>query len=377
MQLYLCYKIEVIGSLSVRAIGEFLPQVKMLVCIESAPARNAAMEIPVATTSKNPIHSLLTRLGSAGVPAGFARMALPAWWDDEIAQSKSGLQQAQMYFARAFHIDLVSLAQSQGPVPFQETQRKFKLSRNVVESDVSVSAHFATAMANLALVGVGAEQSEVPKDPVQLRAAILQKYDCVSLLALLAWCAESNIPVVHIHKLPGKKMTGLVVREDGRFAVVLSKKGTPAHLLFHLAHELGHIANGHLQGNGFVADEKIGGTDPGDADEKEADAYAIRLLNGREVRYKPGASSVIRSGAALYKAAQAKANQERIDVGHIILNFGNSQQNHALANMAIKSIPGEADGIKVVNSAFFKTIDSDKLSDDQLELLKTATGYSA
>lgn len=331
----------------------------------------------MATTPTNPIHSLLTRLGSAGVPTGFARMALPAWWDDEIAQTKSGLQQAQMYFARAFHIDLVSLAQASGPVQFQETQRKFKLSRNVTVSDVSVSAHFATAIANLALVGMGTQQFTVPKDPVELRAAILQKHSCVSLSALLDWCAEANIPVLHIYKLPGKKMTGLVVREDGRFAVVLSKKGTPAHLLFHLAHELGHIANGHLQVNGFVADEKIGGADAGDADEKEADAYAIRLLNGREVSYGPGASSVIRSGAALYKAALARATQERIDVGHIILNYGNSQQTHALANVAIRSIPGESDGIRVVNSAFFQALDTGKLSDDQFDLLKTATGYSA
>lgn len=346
------------------------------VCIQCQP-RDAAKEIPVATTPNNPIHSLLTRLSSAGVPAGFARMALPAWWDDEIAQSKSGLQQAQMYFARAFHIDLASLAQSHGPVSFQEAQRKFKLSRNVAESDVTVSAHFASAMANLALVGFGATQSVVPKDPVELRAVILKKHTCVSLPALLSWCAEASIPVLHIDKLPGKKMTGLVVREDGLFAIVLCRKGTPAHLLFYLAHELGHIANGHLKGNGFVADEKIGGADTGDADEKEADAFAIRLLNGREVSYGPGASSVIRSGAALYKAALAKATQERIDVGHIILNYGNSQQNHALANVALKSIPGESDGIKVVNSAFFQSLDVGKLSDDQFELLKTATGYSA
>jgi Zn-dependent peptidase ImmA (M78 family) len=335
------------------------------------------MEIAVANIPKNPVHSLLTRLDSAGVSAGFARKVLPTWWDDEIAQSKSGLQQAQMYFARAFHIDLSSLAQSHGPVLFQETQRKFKLSRNVVESEVSVSAHFATAMANVALAGFRALQLIVPKDPVELRAAILEKHKFVNLSALLTWCAEANIPVLHIHRLPGKKMTGLVVREDGRFAIVLSKKGTPSHLLFHLAHELGHIANEHLQGNGFVADEKIGGSDTGDADEKEADAYAIRLLNGREVSYGPATASVIRSGAALYQAAVAKANQERIDVGHIILNYGNSQQTHALATMALKSIPGESDGIKVVNTVFFKTLDAGKLSDDQLELLKTATGYSA
>jgi len=331
----------------------------------------------MATTLNNPIHSLLSRIALVGVPAVFARRALPSWWDDEVALSKSGLQQAQMYLAHAFHIDLASLAQPHGPVNFQETQRKFKLSRNVAESDVSVSAHFATAMANLALVGFRADQGRVPQDPVELRTSILKTHNCVSLSALLTWCAQANIPVLHIDKLPGKKMTGLVVREDGRFAIVLSKKGTPAHLLFHLAHELGHIANGHLEGNGFVADEKIGGADVGDADEKEADAYAIRLLNGKEVSYRPSTGSVIRSGAALYKAALSKATQEKIDVGHIILNFGNSQQSHALAAVALKSIPGEADGIKVVNAAFFQALDSDKLSEDQFELLKTATSYKA
>jgi hypothetical protein len=335
------------------------------------------LEIPVATNTQTSIQSLLTRLSSAGVPVDFARKVLPSWWDDEIAQSKSGLQQAQMYFARAFHIDLVSLAQVQGPVVFEDAQRKFKLSRNVAESDVTVSAHFATAMAKLALVGFATDQETVPKDPVALREAILKKHPCVSLSALLSWCADAHIPVLHIHKLPGKKMTGLVVREDGRFAIVLSRKGTPAELLFHLAHELGHIANGHLSENGFVADEKIGGTDANDADEKEADAYAIRLLNGSEVSYGPAPNISFRNGAALYKAALVKAEKDAIDVGHIILNYGNAQRAHALAMQALKHVSGEADGIKVVNSKLFTSLTASKFSEDQFELLKAATGYLA
>jgi Zn-dependent peptidase ImmA (M78 family) len=334
------------------------------------------MELPVAARSIQPLNSLLQRLGVAGIPASFARKTLPAWWDDEMAQTGSGLQQAQMFFARAFHLDLASVAQPRGAIAFQESQRKFKLSRNVAESDVSVSAYFANAMANLALAGFAAVQKKVPKDPIELRAEILEKHACVSLNALLQWCAGAGIPVLHIDKLPGKKMTGLVVREGERFAIVLSRKGTPAHLLFHLAHELGHIANGHLTGNGFVLDEKIGDADAADADEKEADAYAIRLLNGREVSYKPAARTVIRSGTALYKAALPKATAERIDVGHIILNYGNSMQAPALATMALKSIPGESDGIKVVNHAFFKALDAERLSEDQFELLKTATGQA-
>ena len=273
----------------------------------------------------------MKRLRAAGLPESFARRALPSWWDDEIALSPSGLQQAQLYFARAFHIDLPSLALAQGAVQFQASRHKFKLSRNVAESDVTLSAHYATAMAHVALVGASLGQTLVPKDPLALRNGILQTQRCVDLPALLAWCSEAHIPVLHIHQLPTKKMTGLVVQKDGRFAIVLCKKGSPAHLLFHLAHELGHIANGHLQGNDFVVDQNIGRNDAGDAgdaEEKEADAYAIRLLNGSYARYSPGPGSQIRSGAALCKV-------------------------------------------------FFQSFLPGKLSDDQLELLKAATGYRA
>lgn len=331
----------------------------------------AAQEIPVATTA-HPIDNLYARLNEAGIPAGFARKVLPVWWDNAMTLTPSGLQQAQMYFAQAFNINLASLSQPRAALQFLGVERKFKLSKNVVEQDVSVSAHFASAMAKLALNGFEKQQTEVPKDPLALRATLLRHHDCVSLPALLAWCADAGIPVLHIDKLPGKKMTGLVVRDDNRFAIVLSKKGTPAHLLFHLAHEIGHIGHGHLKGDGFVADQNIGGADTGDADEKEADAYAIRLLNGKEVRY--GTSVALRNGAALYKAALAKSKLEKIDVGHIILNFGNAQNAHGLAATALKSIPGESDGAKLINDALFKAIGVDALSEDQLNLLQTAMG---
>jgi Zn-dependent peptidase ImmA (M78 family) len=212
--------------------------------------------------------------------------------------------------------------------------------------------------------------SATQQDPLALREQILRSADCVSLPSLLAWCAQAGIPVLYVHKLPGKKMTGMVVRDADRFAVVLSRKGTPSHLLFHLAHELGHIGHGHLKGNGFVVDEKIGDADRGDADEKEADAYAIRLINGKSVSYS--ASGTIRSGAALYRAALAVAQQERIDVGHIVLNYGNAQKAHALATQALKHIAGVPDGGTLVNTHFWQTSDTEAVSEDQLEFLQTA-----
>jgi hypothetical protein len=328
----------------------------------------------VATTL-HPIDSLYARLNAAGISTGFARKVLPAWWDNAVALTPSGLQQAQMYFARAFNIDLASLSQPTANFKFLMGERKFKLSKNVAEQDVSTSAHFATAMAKVALAGFAKAQTTVPADPIALRTELLQHHSCVSLSALLDWCAAAGIPVLHIDKLPGKKMTGLVVRDDNRFAIVLSKKGTPSHHVFHLAHELGHIAQGHLQGNGFVADESIGGADNLDADEKEADAYAIRLLNGKDAAYR--ARTALRSGKQLYTAALTMSKQEKIDVGHIILNYGFAQKNMGMATMALRYIPGEADGANVINDALFKALNTDALSEDQLDLLRTAVGYAS
>lgn len=318
----------------------------------------------------NPIQNLFARLSQVGIAASFARKTLPSWWSDDIATIPSGLQQAQMYLSRAFNISLASLADPKAPVSFLETERKFALNKSIATADVFVSSNYATALAKMALKGFKPTQYPVPKDAAALRDLILKSADCVSLPSLLAWCAQAGIPVLYVHKLPGKKMAGMVVRDADRFAVVLSRKGTPSHLLFHVAHELGHIGHGHLTGNGFVVDEKIGDADRGDADEKEADAYAIRLINGKSVSYS--ASGTIRSGAALYRAALAVAQQERIDVGHIVLNYGNAQKAHALATQALKHIAGEPDGGTLVNTHFWQSFDTEAVSEDQLELLQTA-----
>jgi hypothetical protein len=334
----------------------------------SQEVKFGTQEHAVATTK--PIHDLFARLNQLGIATTFARSVLPSWWDMKMADTPSGLQQTQMLLARAFNINLSSLADPKAQLTFLETERKFKLNDRMNPAEVFISAHYATALAKLALRGFKLSQAQVPKDAVELRDAILQSAGIVNLPCLLAWCTQAGIPVLYVHKLPGKKMTGMVVRDADRFAVVLSRKGTPSHLLFHLAHELGHIGHGHLTGNGFVLDEKIGDADRGDADEKEADAYAIRLINGKSVSYS--ATGAIRSGIALYRAASSLAQTERIDAGHIILNYGNAQKAHGLANQALKHIPGESDGGLLVNAHFWQSFDTDAVSEDQLELLQTA-----
>lgn len=322
------------------------------------------------------MRGLLRKLGTAGIPASFAKRMLPSWWEDEAASDPAGLQQAQLYLSRVFNVDLRSLAEDGEKPRFRANARKYKLSKNVTEDDVSASANYATGIARVALAAFPGEQKTVSDDPAVLRKSILGSHEWVSLRGLLEWCRDARIPVLHIDDVPGKKMTGLVVRDKGRYAIVLSKKGHPAHLLFHLAHEIGHIGKGHLREDGFVADEKID-SKSADKDEKEADRYAVCLLNGGDVRYAASEGRANLNAEQLRIAAIAKGKKTHVDPGHIIANYGFNQNRFPVANLALRRLDSHSQGGIVVNDFFFSSIDRDHLSDDQLELLRAATKIQA
>lgn len=327
--------------------------------------------MPATSTA---MHGLLSKLRSAGISPKFAQRMLPPWWDDEVASDPAGLQQAQLFFARTFNIELKSLTTEGEALRFRVTPRKFKLSRNVVEETVLLSANYVTGIARVALQGFPFEQTLPFEDPLHLREVILQRHQCVSLEALLEWCLSAGVPVMHVEELPGKKMTGIVVRDDGRYAIVLSKKAHPSLLLFHLAHEVGHIAKRHLPTDGVVADDKI---DDGNADqmEKDADTYAVRLLNGRDARY--AAQGQILNAKALFEAASRRGVESRVDVGHVIANFAHHQNRWPMGNLALAQLSEPKHGGGMINAAFFQAMDVGRLSEDQQDLLKAATQFEA
>lgn len=326
-------------------------------------------------TATTQMINLFARLELVGIPKKFARQSLPDWWDNSIASSAAGLQQAQLYLAKTFNLDIASLANQEGVPRFRQVTHKFKMSKSVNEERLAASAHYATAIARLALQATKKEYKAPPFNPNEFREQILLSANCVDLPALLAWCNNAGIPILYIENLPAIKMMGLAIRMEGRFAIVLSRKGHQSEILFHLAHELGHIAKGHLSGDGFLVDEKIGADDRGDADEKEADAYAIRLLNGADAKYTSDERAI--SPEKLYRAALSLAKSQKIDAGHIILNYGHAQGEFPLAKAALKLVGGSDCTGTIVNTSLFKSLDSQRISEDQLALLQRATNFSA
>ena len=299
------------------------------------------------------VKELYSRLQAIGISKSFIEKVLPDWWDDEITKAASGMQQLEMRLAQAFNLKLDTLESPSERVLFRNSPEscKFKLTEGVTKQDVLVAANYATAVAKRLLYGFSDyEQTQVPPSPSELRRAILASNSRIDLISLLDWCRTANIPVVHISSLPGKKMIGLAMREREKYAIVLCKKGTPSHLLFHLAHEIGHIACGHLVSNGFMAD--AGESIEEDVEEREANDYAQTLLNGTESPCPPCMQEKKFNPTGLLNYARKVAQDRRVDVGHIILNYAKATDKHSEAAQALKLMGGESKGPGVVNAFY-------------------------
>jgi hypothetical protein len=117
----------------------------------------------------------------------------------------------------------------------------------------------------------------------------------------------------------------------------------PAHMAFYLAHEVGHIASGHLSKETAIVDLEsdqlgIGG---GDQEESEADRFALELLTGHaDARVLPGPG--VYNAPGLANAVLRSATALQIEPGTLALCFGYSTGNWPVVNAAMQFIYGQA-----------------------------------
>jgi len=119
--------------------------------------------------------------------------------------------------------------------------------------------------------------SRVPTDARELRSATLDGAGYLTLVSLLQWTWAAGIPVVpilgsgafaaaswNVHQRPV-----IVLKESRQFV---------AFWLFDLAHELGHIALGHIRERGVVDVASPTPQSSSDSEEEEANQFALELL---------------------------------------------------------------------------------------------------
>lgn len=335
------------------------------------------MTVASRTSPNDPKTLLRKEFVAVGLKPKDAFDALPEWWEDAVAYP-SGVFEVRGFVAKHFGLEI-------GP-DGRLRQRLmphacFKTRTGTDVAEIASARAMATAVAKVVASVTTTPWAGSLPSAARLRSTAIARGNTpwVGLDDLLDACWSNGVPVVYMPSLPvaKSKMDGMVTFCCGRPVILVTKKASaPAWMLFVLAHEMGHVAEGHLDQceGGAIVDEKVSEED-GDIDEQEqaANAYALQILTG-------GERSNIRltrlmNAASLADAALRFGRTNGIDPGHVILNAVknspiNGKEPWPLGNAALKHIGEDITATDMCREALQQHTNVDALSDDSFEFLE-------
>ena len=226
--------------------------------------------------------SLKAKLREAGLSKAAVEAAWPEWWSDHANGSASARAELRLAVARNLGLSPSSLIGERVDFVWRDRAR-FKHLR--------ASEDVPTAALNSFGVSVGRSLMEATDwkfDLAGVTAAELRKMlldmGMPDLQGLLTVCWAVGTPVAHLKVWPlaQKAMHAMVVGQGGRHAVLFSREAKyPAMAAFTLAHEIGHIALGHVPDDEILVDtEDPAGAADHDDEEVAADRFALEVLLG-------------------------------------------------------------------------------------------------
>ncbi|MGQ6610545.1 ImmA/IrrE family metallo-endopeptidase [Serratia sp. IR-2025] len=330
-------------------------------------------------TIQKPMSRIYEKISNAGFNRAYINSLLPEWWDDSLAETPAGKQYASLHLARIFSLAPESLKDDSGSVSFCfDGHHRFKHRVDLAEDDLTIATAIAYSAARIASSNFGIDYDpDVDLDWASVRKKLLKTSPYVTLPSLVRFCHMSGIPVVYIKNFPQKacKMAGMALMCSGRPVIILTQAKKYGFMLFDLAHELGHIAKGHLKASadGVFVDRKIDSGATADQ-EGEANSYAFGLLAGKEaLRIVPKGRYLNAEGLA--RAAKSYGEEHSIDPTHVVLNYGFGLKHWGVATNALKHLcKGNPADQEIVQSLLMEDLDIDSISDDDLELLTALCG---
>ncbi|MBE9070044.1 ImmA/IrrE family metallo-endopeptidase, partial [Leptolyngbya cf. ectocarpi LEGE 11479] len=269
-----------------------------------------------------------------------------SWWKSEFENDKNAIPKLLDYLTKrlCLKVDFLQGA-SDLSLDFLPVSTKFKLQRN--QENPSLFSNLARSVAKVVSQPMERSYEPIESSALAIRQSILQNHSCVSLNSLLTFCWEAGIPVVHFDKRPNGhvKSDGLVVMIDGRPVIVIgSSRQQSAWLLFILAHELGHIANGDLQDGILVDDAFVGGVI--DKEEENANQFARQLLFGDS---KLSWDSKLSRNGLLDEARQL-SRTHCLDASSVVLNYAWQTGDWKCAMIALKILEPNANAPAQINT---------------------------
>ncbi|SOB80696.1 protein of unknown function [Sphingomonas guangdongensis] len=325
------------------------------------------------TTDSNDLRRELRR---AGLSEKAIDAAWPTWWSEELADDPSGRAELRFALARRLGLSPKSLLGERVRFVWNDEARFKHLSAEDVTHRAAL-ASFGMTVGGSLLRATPEVAGIVGVTAADLRAAILRDRAFVDLQGLVFVCWAVGLPLVHLRVFPldAKAMHAMVVGVDGRQAILLGRDAPyPAQTAFTLAHELGHVALGHLEGAPALVDMD----DPakaGDKDEEEtaADRFALELLTGTPTPTidTDGASY---NAPGLARAVEQAAPRYRIEPGTLALCLAYQTGQWGRAMSALEFIYGAPRRVwRDVNTLAASQLRWEWIGDDAAEWIRTVT----
>jgi hypothetical protein len=332
--------------------------------------------VKTAEGSLSLLRSLYARLQRAGLDTRFVRETLlPDWWDDAIAEHPTGYAEARLRIARALGLSLRQL-DSEDPLGemLDETRLRCKTRRGMELDSIRWTIALAKRAAELATRATPKPYEPIPESASQIRDAILQEHQWVSLDNLSVYCWQHGIPVIPLKSKPrrSKRVDGLIVRVGERPVIVLARDHRySARLLFIVAHELGHWVSGHLSSEMVLVENSITRVG-GSREEAEANWFAVELLAGDPDR----AYWVPRFLTASQLAERARKVGERdgVDPGVVALNCAWNEGCWAMGMGTLKILEPEPKGMLLLQQRMLELLEWSRLHEEDAQLLLRLTG---
>jgi len=326
----------------------------------------------------SPIKDLYVRLEAVGFPRAYVRdFILPDWWEDELAHDPGNRRLAELVISRTLKIPLASLVEPRSSLTLEGAQEVRFKRRQDVEPPYLVPA---VAVARRIFELLFACAKDLPafamegSDPEALRERILAQSPCVDLPGLLQSSWGLGVPVVHLDSLPkgAKRVDGMAFCVAGRPCIALaSSRRSPAWLIWHLAHEMGHVARGHLQ-NGAALDVKIDFSSE-QVEEREANLFAKDLVYGSKNRGGFKAARHI-TGAQLAADSRNLGALHHIYPACIVTSYGFNMTAWGTAQNALAALGAADGGPEAVRSALVEHLDLDDLTETDRQFFARAVG---
>jgi hypothetical protein len=284
--------------------------------------------------------SLRRDLENAGLTRAAIDAIWPEWWSAEAESSLSASTELRYTVARRLGLSPRALMEGQTRFVWRD-EAKYKNLGATTTAEQGILTSFGVAVGKALIAVAPHPGAPLPPNPEGLRDAILQTGRNVGLAELLVSCWAMGVAVVQLEVFPlsAKRMHAMTVKVRDQYAILLGARSAyPAQASFIVAHELGHIIAGHLNGTAALLDIE----DPfeiaqRDEEESEADAYALSLLTGyRNLDVLADADNY--SATQVARAALKAAASENIDPGTLALCLAFSTGNWKESVGALKII---------------------------------------